>query len=178
MKNKKYFLVGMPASGKSTIGRLVAGQLDLNFFDLDNIIVEQEGTTIAEIFKNKGEEYFRQLERTNLQELMKVKDGFVLATGGGAPCFFNNMELMNKHGITIFLNVEVDELFRKLSKRGIQKRPLLSDLGDDELYSELKNKLEIRRKYYAQSRICLDQGLGDITQRVNQVIFAIKTLEK
>lgn len=178
MTSTKYFLVGMPASGKSTIGKLIAKQLGYKFIDLDELIVEQEGLAITEIFSKKGEAYFRKIERKQLQDLINQNDGFILATGGGAPCFFNNMELMNTHGVTIFLNVAVDDLFKKLAKRGTQKRPLLKNISRSDLLSELTNKYNDRKKFYNKSKISIEQNLGKITDRVNQVIFAIKTLEK
>lgn len=177
MKNKKYFLVGMPASGKSTIGTLLAKQLGFEFIDLDKVIVENEGLSITEIFQSKGEDYFRQVESKYLLDLIDRNQGFILATGGGAPCFFDNMDAMNRSGITIFLNVSVDDLFTKLSKKGVNKRPLLKNVSKDDLFEELKNKLEDRKKYYEQSQICLEQKISDVTNRVNQVIFAINTLE-
>lgn len=178
MNEKKYFLVGMPASGKSTIGKLVAAQLGLRFFDLDHLIVEKNGMEITEIFALKGEDFFRQTEREQLKNVIENHPGFVLAAGGGTPCFFDNMDLMNKNGITIFLNVDIDDLHKKLSLKGIQKRPLLKDKSTDELYEELITKFDQRKSYYLKSKICLDQHLTDITDRVNQVIFAIKTLKE
>ena len=178
MKETKYFLVGMPASGKSTIGKVIARQFNMKFIDLDEVIFENEGMAITDIFKIEGENYFRELERKYLLNQIKRKDGFVLATGGGVPCFFENMSLMNKNGITIFLNVSVDDLFNKLSKKGTQKRPLLKNLSNDDLYLELENKLSDRKSYYEQSKICLDQNLNDVNERVNQIIFAINTLKE
>ena len=178
MKEVKYFLVGMPSSGKSTLGKIVARQLNLKFIDLDKEIVVREGMAIVDIFNTKGEEYFRELERKCLLDQIKLKKGFVLATGGGAPCFFDNMDQMNKYGVTIFLNISVDDLFNKLSKKGIQKRPLLKNLSNEGLYLELENKLNDRRKFYKKSKITIDQNLHDINERVNQVIFAIKSLKE
>lgn len=178
MNKTKYFLVGMPASGKSTIGKLVARQLGLEFIDLDNLIVDHEGMTITEIFDSKGEEYFREIERKQLLIQISRENGFVLATGGGAPCFFDNMEQMNIRGVTIFLDISVDDLFGKLSKKGTQKRPLLNNLTHNDLYQELQKKVFDREKFYNKSKICLSQNLRNIPERVNQVIFAIKTLEE
>ena len=178
MRNTKYFLVGMPASGKSTIGKVIARQLGLKFIDLDEVIVENVEMTISDIFKTKGEDYFRELERKYLLRLINLNDGFILATGGGAPCFFDNMTQLNKNGITIFLNVSVDDLFNKLSKKGTQKRPLLKSYSPEDLYLELENKLNDRKRFYEESKICLDQNLNDVNSRVNQVIFAIKTLKE
>ncbi len=178
MKENKYFLVGMPASGKSSIGKLLASQLGFDFIDLDKVIVQREDASITEIFSEKGEDYFRGAERKYLLELVNKEGGFVLATGGGAPCFYNNMADMNKSGITIFLNVALEDLFNKLSKKGTHKRPLLKDKTKKELYEELASKLDERIKYYEQSKIILNQRFTEITYRVNQVIFAIKSLEE
>lgn len=168
----------MPASGKSSIGKLLASQLGFDFIDLDKVIVQREDASITEIFNEKGEDYFRMAERKYLLELVNKEGGFVLATGGGAPCFYSNMADMNKSGITIFLNVALEDLFHKLSKKGTHKRPLLKDKTKKELYEELTTKLDERLKYYEQSKIILNQRFAEITYRVNQVIFAIKSLEE
>jgi len=178
MKDKKYFLVGMPATGKSTIGRLIARQLGLKFIDLDDVIVGHEGKEINDIFKDKGEEYFRKAERHHLKEIINRQNGFILATGGGAPCFYDNMDLMNQNGVTIFLNVPVEDLFHKLVIKGTQKRPLLKDLSQNELLAEITTKFNDRKKYYEQSKINLIQNLKNITERVNEVIYAMKSLEE
>lgn len=175
MKSNKYFLVGMPASGKSTIGRLLAGQLRLAFFDLDQIIVETENESITDIFTKKGEAYFRELERNCLMDFIQKEDNYVLATGGGAPCFFDNMNLMNRHGITVFLDVDIMDLYHKLSAKTTHKRPLLQGKSKKELKKELLTKYTDRKPFYDQSNICLSQRLDDVNDRVNQVIFAIKT---
>lgn len=168
----------MPASGKSTLGKLLAKQLETPFFDLDNEIVRAEGLEITEIFSSKGENYFRAIERKCLLELINTPGGFVLATGGGAPCFYDNMLRMNNHGITIFIDVGVDDVYKKLLIKGIHKRPLLKNREDQDLFAELKSKLFERKEFYEQSKICVKQNLGEITNRVNQIIFAIKALKE
>jgi shikimate kinase len=87
----------MPASGKSKIGKMLASQMGFDFFDLDKEITNREQSSIPEIFEEKGEAYFRQIERLCLLDLIKKEQGFILATGGGAPCFFDNMDQMNNH---------------------------------------------------------------------------------
>lgn len=178
MREVKYFLVGMPASGKSTLGKLIAKQLGLEFIDLDKEIVLKERMAITDIFQAKGENYFREVERKCLKDQLDRKENFVLATGGGAPCFFDNMAQMNQNGLTIFLSISVDDLFSKLSEKGIQKRPLLKGINKEDLYTELKNKLDYRKKYYEQSKITVNQDDRDINERVNQLIFELKTLKK
>jgi shikimate kinase len=178
MKSNKYFLVGMPASGKSTIGRLLAGQLRLDFFDLDQIIVDTENESISNIFAKKGEAYFRELERKCLIDFIQKEEKYILATGGGAPCFFDNMDLMNRHGVTVFLDVDIMDLYHKLSLKTTHKRPLLQGKSKEELKKELMTKYEGRKPFYDLADICLKQRLDEVNDRVNQVIFAIKTLEK
>jgi len=168
----------MPASGKSSVGRLLAKQLRLKFDDLDDIIVEKQGMPITDIFESKGESYFRELEKDCLYKYIEQEDNYILATGGGAPCFFDNMKLMNKHGITIFLDVKIEDLYQKLLIKGTHKRPLLKGKSPQKLRQELFDKYEYRKTFYNQSRICLQQRLSDKNERVNQVIFAISTLKE
>jgi len=175
---EKLFIVGMPGSGKSTIGNLLAKQLGYDFIDLDEVIVSKEGKEITEIFKDQGEDYFRQVEKTCLGEVLEREEEFVLATGGGAPCFFDNMERMNASGITIFLDVPVEDLYNKLKTRGTNKRPLLKNISDSDLRSELERKYKDRKKFFERSKICLQQRLDEVSVRVNQLIFAIESLEE
>ena len=168
----------MPASGKSTIGRHLAAELELEFVDLDQIIVEKEGCEITDIFRDKGEAYFREVERLYLLELLKTDNGYVLATGGGAPCFFDNMQQMNDHGTTIFLDISVQNLFNKLSKKGTHKRPLLKNVSQEDLYAELDAKYRERKHFFEQADITLQQELGQVPERVKQVREAIKALEE
>jgi len=168
----------MPSSGKSTIGKLLSGFLGLQFVDLDDVIEEKEGMEIAEIFSVKGEPYFREIEHANLLRQTEQLDGFVMATGGGTPCYFDSIDYMNKNGITIYLKVNVEDLYAKLSKKGSTKRPLLKNKTPEELYSELKNRYDERVKHYSKSQIIIDQSFKDIAERTNEVLFSIKTLEK
>lgn len=178
IKDNKYFLVGMPSSGKTTIGRHVASQLGLNFFDLDHLISAETDKTIAQIFEEKGEEHFRELERKHISEKASQPGGFIMATGGGAPCHFDNMATMNNCGITIYLDVTVDDLYNKLLRKGTQKRPLLRDLSPEQLHDEINSKYESRKVYYEQSTIRLRQKFVELSERVNEVIFAIQSLEE
>lgn len=175
---KNIFLVGMPASGKSTVGKSLAEQLGFEFIDLDKIIINKEDMPITEIFEVKGEAYFREKEKKYLNEVIESREKFLLATGGGAPCYFDNMEKMNQAGITIFINVSVDDLFKKLSVKGTNKRPLLKGLDTDRLYFELSNKLKYRKKFYSQAIITVNQQLGDVSKRADTILKALKNLEK
>src|SRR5690349_71191 len=110
----KVYLIGMPGSGKSTIGKQLAAALLLPFVDLDHEIERKELKSIAEIFSEKGENYFRHTESQMLQQWAGSARDFVMATGGGAPCFFNGLEIINNSGISVFLDVPVSELLRRI----------------------------------------------------------------
>ena len=101
-------------SGKSVVGRKLSSATGLNFVDLDNYILKKEDRTINEIFDEEGEDYFRQTEHRLLKEIIE-KDDFILSCGGGTPCFFDNMTMMNRNGITIYLKMIV---FYKMATLG------------------------------------------------------------
>ena len=129
----KVFLVGMPGSGKSTLGREAARLGRMLFFDLDEEIERSEGRSIKEIFEQDGEPYFRQLEKDKLEELTRSNDDFILSTGGGAPCFHNNMDFINRNGRSIFVNVPLQELRSRLLQTNLAARPKIGNvknLGD------------------------------------------------
>lgn len=129
----KVFLVGMPGSGKSTLGREAARLSGMLFFDLDEEIERSEGRSIKEIFEQDGESYFRLLEKDKLEELTRSNDDFILSTGGGAPCFHNNMDFINRNGRSIFVNVPLQELRSRLLQTNLAARPKIGNvknLGD------------------------------------------------
>ncbi len=146
------FLIGLPGSGKSTLGRALALELKLKMVDTDTEIVAAEGKTIEEIFKDSGEDYFRKLEQTILHEISK-NDQQLISTGGGMPCFFNNMEYMQKKGITLFIDVPVENLQQRLIGQRSQKRPMLEGKTDEEVLQFLKQKHEERFLYYSRALI-------------------------
>lgn len=147
----KYFLVGYMACGKTRRGRVMAEELGIRFIDLDAYIVEREHRTIQDIFEEDGEVGFRKLETRYLQEVCELYGDFVLSTGGGAPCFNNNMEYMNKQGQTIFLNTDIDTIIERLI-RGKHKRPIVSELDDEEIRDFVCRHLQERLPYYRQAK--------------------------
>jgi shikimate kinase len=136
----KIFLIGLPGSGKTTLGKQLAERLNINFIDLDTEIEKSEGESIALIFKKFGEDHFRKAESNQLQNWANSNENFVMATGGGAPCFFDNMEVMNQAGTTIFLDVPAKEIAKRISGQSVN-RPLLLNLS----FEELKDKIEFLR---------------------------------
>ncbi|AWW29930.1 shikimate kinase [Echinicola strongylocentroti] len=151
----KIVLVGMPGSGKSTLGKAAARQLGFDFYDLDEEIVKEEGRSIPEIFMDEGEGYFRRLETKVIQKLLSKDSSFLLSTGGGAPCFNENMELINQHGISVFLNVGIGQLLLRLTKNEADKRPMFRGMDTAEIRLKLQDLLADREMYYEQAKIML-----------------------
>lgn len=147
----RYFVVGYMASGKTTYGKELAREKGVPFWDLDDQVERREGCSISDIFEKKGEGYFRELEREVLHELCEQYDDFVLATGGGTPCFFDNMEFMNGAGHTLYLNVSLQVLLQRL-RRQRDARPLLAALSDEDLEFYIREHLEARQPFYLQAK--------------------------
>lgn len=145
------FLLGFMGSGKSYMGRRFAEKFNLSFIDLDQYIEEKEGRSIREIFEKEDEDYFRTIERDCLYE-MKDKELTVISTGGGTPCFFDNMNWMNEKGVTIFLETPSQLLAQRLiSEMG--DRPLLQGFSKKELIDFIEKKLEERNPFYHRSQL-------------------------
>jgi shikimate kinase len=142
----------MPASGKTTLGKFLAEMLQYECIDLDKQIEQQEGATIAEIFERKGEDYFRQVERRTLLQSFEWEKK-VIATGGGTPCFFDNMELIKQHGFSIFLSVNIQELVSRIRRQTHITRPLFQSQTDEELLASLNKKFEHRQFFYKQANM-------------------------
>ena len=144
----KVFLIGYMASGKSTLGKALAEALALPFLDLDVEIERTAGTAISEIITAKGELHFRKLESAVLKDLLQEQETGVFALGGGTPVFYNHMDLLNAEGETIFLDVPVGELAKRLE--GDIKRPLIQN-KEDVAEFVAKHMFE-RRPYYSQAK--------------------------
>jgi shikimate kinase len=147
----KIFLIGMMGSGKSFLMKSLAKKLKVGGYDLDALIEAMDERAVCEIFAQDGEEYFRKQE-TKMLKLFGEKKTFVLATGGGTPCFFDNMQWMNKQGITIWIDEPVDVLVERLIPEKTY-RPLIANFSDEQLKGFLENKLAERRKDYEQAQI-------------------------
>ncbi len=146
----KTILLGYMGSGKSTVAKLLAKALNLSFIDLDNYIVQKEGSSIKELFKNKGEIYFRLQESKYLKEvLVDVKPG-IIALGGGTPCYSNNMELIKKYSKSFYLKGSIATICQRLTSEKNQ-RPLIASLNDEQLTEFIAKHLFERRDYYEQA---------------------------
>ena len=147
----KYFVVGYMASGKTTFGRELAREKGIPFWDLDALVEERAGCRISDIFAREGESFFRELEREILHEFCAREDDFVLATGGGTPCFFDNMDYMNAAGHTLFLDTSFPVLVGRLREQW-GMRPLLAGLSDEELEDFVRKHLESRLPFYLKAK--------------------------
>lgn len=145
------FLVGYMGCGKSTLGRAVSRMTGFPFIDLDTYIEGRFHLTVKEIFASKGEAGFRELERNMLREVADFED-VIVACGGGTPYFHDNMDYMNSHGTTVFLDAPVSSLFSRL-KRGRHKRPLIASKTDDELLAYINEALAVRLPYYRKAAV-------------------------
>ena len=150
----RIFLTGFMGSGKTTLGAKLASKLSYPFIDLDKKIEEEAGMSIREYFGLYGENTFRELEKKVLQNAAYPENA-VIATGGGAPCFFDNMDWMNKNGVTIYLSMSPKALASRLEK-GKDERPLIKDLSRDELVDFIASKLEQRNPFYQQAKYILE----------------------
>ena len=146
----RVYLVGYMGSGKSTVGRRLAHLTGWLFIDLDKYIEERNCRSVPQIFALEGEMAFREKEHKALEEVSEF-DNVVVATGGGAPCFFDNMALMNRTGTTLFLDVEPQTLAGRLAVSKTE-RPLIKGKTRQELLDFIISNLEIRRPWYEQSR--------------------------
>ena len=155
------FLVGYMVCGKSTIGRALARRLGKPLLDMDALIEEHCGKRVGEIFETLGEDGFRRMERDTLAEVISSYDDAVVATGGGTPCFFDNMEAMNRAGRTIYFQMSAEKLAVRL-EHGRAKRPLLRDKSEDELVEYIRENIRRREPFYSQARLVIGcDGVSD-----------------
>ena len=154
-KNLKVVLVGLPGSGKSTFGRQLALELKFPYLDLDHQIEEKYDLKIPEIFSVHGEGKFREWESETLSELLRRDSSFILATGGGAPCFNDNMDLINDLSISVYLDVPLNLISGRLRLSKVQIRPMFHGLDQGEITLKLKSLLAERDFFYNQAKIKL-----------------------
>lgn len=151
---KPIFLIGYMGCGKSTLGRALARLSPLEFIDLDNYIENRFHASISDLFSSRGEDGFRKVEQAMLDEVSRFCN-VVVACGGGTPCFFNNMELMNERGTTVWLTTPIERIYERL-QRNRSKRPIIADKTDSELMRFITDALAARQPFYsmAQHQFC------------------------
>ena len=166
---KRVFLIGYMGSGKTTIGKLVAEKLGYGFVDMDAHIEEKYFNTISNIFAELGEEQFRLMEQRCLHEVSDFED-VIISTGGGAPCFFDNMEYMKSQGLTIYLKLTAAELAERLEASQANKRPLIAGRSGEELKKIIADGLAKRETFYSQAAYALS---GGVDETVNEICTLI-----
>ena len=176
--NNKYemrpiFLIGYMGSGKTTLGRALGRRLGLQFIDLDLYIESRYMRTISQLFAERGEDKFRSIEREMLHEVAEMED-VVVACGGGTPCYYDNIDYMNRCGTTVFLSASEDRLFARLSINR-NKRPLIKNLDDKSLRIFIRENLALRMPHYSKAS---HSFCGDRLEDVMQIITSVEKFIK
>jgi shikimate kinase len=167
----RIYLIGFMGAGKTYWGKVLSKKLEVPYFDLDELIENSEGKKVLEIFAASGEEYFREKERNILHEVTEKNPSMLVSCGGGAPCFFDNIEFMNDNGITVWMNVPFEILLGRLRKSK-EKRPLLKDLNDEQLKTYIVKKSAARKMYYEQAKVKIDECEIDVDNFIKKILNA------
>jgi len=170
----RIFLIGYMGAGKTTLGKAFARELNIPFVDLDWYIEERYHKTVSELFAERGEGAFRELEKNMLHEVAEFEN-VVISTGGGTPCFFDNIEYMKQTGITVFLDASPDVLHKRL-KVATQSRPILQGKDDEELYRFIIEKLEERMEYYSQAQYIFKADELENRWQINEAIERLRNM--
>lgn len=152
MNQQFIFLIGFMGVGKTTLGKRLANKIHLPFYDLDHEIEKETTITIPDFFERYGEPSFRLKEREVFDELITKIDSAVVSLGGGFPCFFDSIDVLNKKGKTLYLHRPEKELYKRLID-GKRKRPLLNCLTDEELLPYIESEMKEREVFYNQAQI-------------------------
>ena len=171
---KKVFLIGYMGSGKSVIAKQLSKKLEVKLLDLDEVIEISAGNKINSIFETKGELYFRKLENKILTEIVNKNENIIVSTGGGTPCYFNNIDLINqKDSISIYLQCSVVTLFNRLKKEK-SNRPIVKDLSDEDLQEFIAKHLFERSYYYNKAKFIVktdDKTVEEIVKEIEILIL-------
>ena len=169
----RIFLIGYMGAGKTTLGKPLAQQMQLSFIDLDHFIENRYRQTVGQLFASKGEAYFREIEHNMLCEVSQFEN-CVISTGGGAPCFHNNMELMNQHGIVVYLTASVKELAARVAASKTV-RPILQGKSEEALRQFIDENLTARAPFYNQAQI---HFRAEMMSSKAQIASLVDTLQK
>lgn len=170
----KVVLVGLPGSGKSTFGRQLASALNFQFYDLDTLIEERFSLKIPEIFSRYGEGKFREMETETLEEVLSWDRSFVLASGGGCPCFNENMTRINEKAVSVYLDVPLEDISERLESSKVQNRPLFQGMGAGEIILKLKSLQADRDYFYNMAKIKLSGSDFSAELLLSELIHLLK----
>lgn len=166
----KIVLLGYMASGKTTLGKMLAKKIDLPFIDLDHYIEQKFKKSIGEIFDNKGEVFFRLQEHEALKEILANKSSLILSLGGGTPCYAGNMKIINNHKDvhSIYLKLAVNNIYRRLSLEK-NTRPIVAHIPEEQLRDFVAKQLFERSFYYEQAEFKLNMNDKNISQALTDI---------
>ncbi|MBE6255047.1 MAG: shikimate kinase [Prevotella sp.] len=170
----RVILIGYMGAGKTTVGKALAADLRLTFYDLDWYITMRYHRSVPEIFAERGEEGFRDLERRMLHEVAEFEN-VVVSCGGGTPCFYDNMEYMNSLADTVYLKADPDVLAQHL-KMGKGKRPLIEGKTPEELETYIQESLQAREPYYSQAKYTIDISVLDTFTKIDECVRIIREM--
>ena len=170
---RRIIIIGYMGAGKTTVGRTLAQELNMTFYDLDWYIESRMRKTVKEIFDERGEEGFRLIEHNLLHEVAEFED-VIISCGGGAPCFYDNIDYMNQQGDTVYLKATPEVLYGHL-KMGKSVRPLLQNKTSEEVEEFIKEQLQVREPFYSKAKYTLDVNLMDDYDKIK--IFVTKLRE-
>jgi shikimate kinase len=163
----RIFLIGYMGCGKTTLGKRLAAALGFAFIDLDGFIEEKYHKSVADIFAEMGQDKFREMEKNALSEVAEFEKT-VIATGGGAPCFFDNIDTMNGAGLSVYIKLSPEQLATRLENSRAGKRPLIAGKSGEELRSFITDGLLQREKFYLQARLIVAGSDDDIIRKISQ----------
>ena len=170
----RVILIGYMGAGKTTVGKALAADLGLTFYDLDWYITMRYHRSVPEIFAERGEEGFRDLERRMLHEVAEFEN-VIISCGGGTPCFFDNMDYMNGQGETVYLKADPDVLAQHL-KMGKGKRPLIEGKTPEELETYIQESLQAREPFYSQAKYTIDISVLDTFTKIDECVRIIREM--
>ena len=156
----RIFLIGYMGSGKTKTADALAKILKYSLSDTDKLVEERVGSSIDSIFRKEGQEYFRDVEKDVLRQTA-IFDNIVISTGGGTPCYFENMQWMKENGLTVYLEANPGLLFHRLATNR-ENRPLLSSLNDVELMEQITSHLATRIPVYRKADIIVNAADVDV----------------
>ncbi len=171
---RRIILIGYMGSGKTTVGKALSKETGMMFYDLDWYIESRMRKTVSQLFAERGEEGFRKIEYNMLHEVAEFED-VIISCGGGTPCFFDNIDYMNRQGEVVYLKATPETLYRHLLMAKVE-RPLLKDKTPDELIAYITDHLKERSPFYEKAKYTLDVSMFDNYDKINSSIHQIREL--